>query len=92
VIWYLREGERCFTELRTDLSGVSAKMLTTRLRRLEQEGIVERRPKPTSPPTIWYALTPVGQELSGALTSVVEVAQRLKRSSNEWRAGEPSHR
>jgi DNA-binding HxlR family transcriptional regulator len=78
VIWYLREGERCFTELRTDLNGVSAKMLTTRLRRLEREGIVERRAKPTSPPTIWYALTPVGQDFCGALTNIVEVAQRLK--------------
>src|SRR5262245_54181320 len=71
VIWYLREGERCFTELRADVRGISAKMLTARLRRLEREGIVERRPKPTSPPTMWYALTPGGQELCGALTGVV---------------------
>jgi DNA-binding HxlR family transcriptional regulator len=78
AIWYLREGERCFTELRTDLKGVSAKMLTARLRRLEREGIVERRPKPTSPPTIWYALTPQGQDLCEALTNLVEVAQRVK--------------
>jgi len=33
--------------------------------------------KPTSPPTVWYVLTPVGRELSDALASVVEVAQRL---------------
>lgn len=78
VIWYLQEGERCFTELRTDLKGVSAKMLTSRLRRLEREGIVERRPKPTSPPTIWYALTPVGHDFCGALTNIVGVAQRLQ--------------
>src|SRR5215472_14005733 len=71
VIWYLREDERCFSELRSDLKGVSAKMLTTRLRRLEREGIVERRRKPTSPPTIWYALTPAGQDLCGALTNLV---------------------
>src|SRR5262249_46353143 len=78
VIWYLREDGRCFSELRTDLKGVSAKMLTTRLRRLEREGIVERQRKPTSPPTIWYALTPAGQDLCGALTNLVDVAQRLK--------------
>ena len=78
VIWYLREGERCFTELRTDLKRVSAKMLTSRLRRLAREGIVERRPKATSPPTIWCGLTPEGQDLGGALTQVVEAAQRLK--------------
>jgi DNA-binding HxlR family transcriptional regulator len=79
VIWYLREGQRCFTELQTDLKGVSAKMLTTRLRKLEQDGVIERFSKPTSPPTVWYGLTTVGQELGGALANVVDIAQRLKR-------------
>ena len=79
VIWFLREGERCFTELRADLKGVSAKVLAACLRKLEREGIVERRTKPTSPPTTWYALSPVGQDLCVALANIVEVAQRLKR-------------
>ena len=78
VIWYLREDERCFTELQTDIAGVSAKVLTSRLRKLEREGVIERISRPTSPPTVWYALTPVGQELSGALANVVEIAQRLR--------------
>lgn len=45
-------------------------MLTTRLRRLEREGIVERRTKATSPATIWYGPTMEGQDLGGALTQV----------------------
>jgi len=79
VIWYLREGKRCFTELQIDMKGVSAKMLTNRLRKLERDGVIERFAKPTSPPTVWYSLTPVGQELCGALANVVNIAQRLKR-------------
>lgn len=79
VIWYLREGGRCFTELQTDIAGVSAKMLTSRLRNLEGAGVIQRLTKPTSPPTVWYSLTPVGQELCGALVNVVDTAQRLKR-------------
>jgi len=43
VIWYLREGKRCFTELQTDVKGVSAKMLSTRLRILEGEGVPHHR-------------------------------------------------
>lgn len=78
VVWYLGEGERCFTELHTDLSGVSAKMLTARLRMLERAGVVSRLARPTSPPTVWYALTPVGEELRAALGNVVEIAHRLK--------------
>ena len=81
VLWYLREGERCFTELQLDIGRVSAKMLSNRLRKLENEGIIQRSTRRTSPPTVWYSLTPVGQELCAALVNVVEVAQRLKRKA-----------
>jgi DNA-binding HxlR family transcriptional regulator len=80
VIWYLREGERCFTELQLDVGTVSAKMLTNCLRKLERERIIARSTKPTSPPTVWYGLTPGGQELCSALVNVINVAQRLKRT------------
>ena len=80
VIWYLREGERCFTELQLDIGKVSAKMLTSCLRTLEDEGIIVRSTKATSPPTVWYSLTPGGQELCAALVNVIDVAQRLKRT------------
>jgi DNA-binding HxlR family transcriptional regulator len=80
VIWYLREGGRCFTELQHDVVGISAKMLTARLRKLERDGVVQRMTKPTNPPTVWYSLTPAGQELCAALTNVVDIAQRLKAS------------
>jgi DNA-binding HxlR family transcriptional regulator len=79
VIWYLREGERCFTELLTDLKGVSPKVLTARLRKLEREGVLDRIVRRTSPPTAWYKLTPVGLELAQALIEVVQIGQRLKR-------------
>jgi DNA-binding HxlR family transcriptional regulator len=79
VLWYLREGERCFTELQTDIGGISAKILTQRLRSLEREGILERTTRRTSPPTVWYSLTPAGIELCAALVNVIEAAQRLKR-------------
>lgn len=79
VLWFLREGERCFSELQTDLTGVSAKMLTNRLRELERYGVIERSIRTTSPPTVWYSLTPVGQELCGAVTNMVNIGQRLKR-------------
>jgi len=80
VIWYLREGKRCFTELQTDVKGVSAKMLSNRLRKLERDGVIERGTRATSPPTVWYVLTPLGQELCGALANVVDIAQRLKQT------------
>ena len=80
LIWYLRAGERCFTELQFDLKGISAKVLTARLRYLEREQVIVRLPKPTSPPTVYYTLTPLGLELLDALTLVMEIGQRLKLS------------
>jgi DNA-binding HxlR family transcriptional regulator len=80
VIWYLREGERCFTELQNDVVGISAKMLTSRLRQLERNGVLQRVTRTTSPPTVWYVLTPAGQELAAAIANVVEIGQRLKRT------------
>jgi DNA-binding HxlR family transcriptional regulator len=41
VVWFLRDGERCFTELEHDLKGVSAKMPASRLRMLEQRGVAD---------------------------------------------------
>jgi DNA-binding HxlR family transcriptional regulator len=81
VIWFLSEGERCFTELQTDIGRISAKVLTNRLRQLEREGIIERSIRTTSPPTVWYSLTPVGQDLCSALTNVINTAQRLQRAN-----------
>lgn len=79
VIWYLREGPRRFNELRGDIHGISAKVLSSRLRRLVAEGIVTRTPMATSPPTVEYALTDLGRELLPAVDAIVQVGHRLKR-------------
>ena len=79
VIWYLREGPRRFNELRGDVAGISAKVLSQRLQRLEADGIVDRRVLPTSPPTVEYELTELGRELLPAVDAIVEVGHRLKQ-------------
>ena len=79
IVWYLREGPRRFNELRGDVAGISAKVLSQRLQRLHADGIVERRVMPTSPPTVEYELTDLGRELLPAVDAIVEVGHRLKR-------------
>ena len=78
ILWYLREGPRRFNELRGDIGGVSAKLLSTRLRRLAADGVVTRRVMPTSPPTVEYELTDLGRELLPAVDAIVQVGLRLK--------------
>ena len=79
VVWYLREGPRRFNELRGDIAGISAKVLSSRLRKLAAEGVVERRVMPTSPPTVEYELTDLGHELLPAVDAIVSVGHRLKQ-------------
>ena len=85
VIWYLRAGPRRFSELMADIPGVSPKVFTARLKRLEQDGIVIRQVMPTSPPTVEYSLTDLGQELTPAIDAIVQVGHKLKRRRAEQR-------
>jgi DNA-binding HxlR family transcriptional regulator len=79
VIWYLRSEPRRFSELMADIPGVSPKVFSARLKSLEKDGIVIRRVMPTSPPTVEYSLTDLGQELTPAIEAIVQVGHKLKR-------------
>lgn len=79
VVWYLKEQPRRFTELKSDLVGVSAKTLTQRLRKLERDGVVYRKVVPSSPPTVEYGLSALGRRLVPAVEAIAEVGLELKR-------------
>ncbi|MBA4204199.1 MAG: transcriptional regulator [Polymorphum sp.] len=81
VIWHLRAGPRRFSELRLDIPPVSAKVLSQRLRELESKGVLTRTIQPTSPPSVEYALTPLGEELVPALDAIVAVGHKLKAAA-----------
>jgi len=53
-------------------------VLSTRLKDLEARGVLVREVMPTSPPTVEYALTDLGQELGPAIRAIVEVGHKLK--------------
>ena len=79
VIWYLSGGPRRFSELRSDIPLISAKVLSGRLHELEDKGVVIRKVMPTSPPSVEYSLTTLGRELVPAIQAIVDVGHRLKR-------------
>ena len=80
VIWHLRGGPRRFSELRGDIPLVSPKVLTTRLREMEEDGVILRRVMPTSPPSVEYELTPLGARLVPAIEAIAEVGEELKKT------------
>ena len=81
ILWNLASGPRRFSELRSDIPLVSAKVLTQRLRELEERGIVTRTVMVTSPASVEYALTALGLEFMPVITAIAEVGQRLKDKS-----------
>ena len=79
ILWYLRTEPRRFGDLKRDLGGISAKVLTTRLKELEKRGVLAREVKHTSPPTVEYSLTALGQKLNPILESIAEVGTELNK-------------
>ena len=75
IVGLLAERTHRFGELRRSIEGISHKVLVQTLRSLERDGLVHRRPRATSPPTVEYSLTPLGTSLVGPLASIRDWAE-----------------
>jgi DNA-binding HxlR family transcriptional regulator len=89
LIWKLAGDPRRFGELMRDIPGISPKMLTARLRDLEEKGVVVRAVMPTSPPSVEYSLSELGRELIPVINTIVRVGTRIREGSMH-RAGAAS--
>lgn len=61
-----------FNEIKRQLEGVTQRVLTQTLRRLERNGMVARRVLETSPIGVEYSLTPLGQSFRVPFTQLYE--------------------
>lgn len=82
----LKDGPLRFTELRREMVGVSQRMLTQTLRKLEREGLVRRTVTPIIPPRVDYALTPLGVSLLQPLCALASWATEHRAEIEEARA------
>jgi DNA-binding HxlR family transcriptional regulator len=71
VICRLDAGPLRFNELRRATEGITQRMLSLTLRRLERDGLVSRTVHPTVPPQVAYALTEYGHSLHTVLYQLV---------------------
>ena len=77
IVYNLRTyGPQRFGELKRRVAGISAKMLTERLRTLEGAGLIKRDYEATIPPKVTYSLTARGHELDEVLGGLADVAIR----------------
>ncbi|MDN3026144.1 helix-turn-helix domain-containing protein [Streptomyces sp. S.PB5] len=63
MVMALLERPTRFNELKRGLEGVTQRVLTQTLRRLERNGMIRRTVLPTSPVGVEYSLTPLGESL-----------------------------
>lgn len=90
VIAILARGPRRFSALREVTVGISQRMLTVTLRSLERDGLVRRTVFPEIPPRVEYALTPLGESLTGPVTALADWAvashDRIRASQDAYDA------
>lgn len=80
ILYVLRtHGPTRFGELKRRVAGISAKVLTERLRMLVSADIIQRHYEPTIPPQVTYELAPRGHELA-------DVIDRLDQVAKKWQA------
>ena len=73
VVLILRDlltGTKRFGELKKSLDGVSQKVLTAKLRDMENNGLLTRRVYPEVPPRVEYTLTDLGYSLKPILDAM----------------------
>jgi DNA-binding HxlR family transcriptional regulator len=78
IVCALTERPMRYAELGKAIPGLSDRLLSQRLRELEEEGLVERQVEAGSPVRVTYSLTDSGRELDPALRELKSWAKRWK--------------
>ena len=80
IISALTDGPLRFGELARAVPGLSDRLLSQRLRELEDEGLVEREVEAATPVRVTYSLTEKGAELRPAIGELKRWAKRWNRA------------
>jgi len=77
ILWTLStNGPTRFGALRRSVAGISSRVLTERLRVLEEKGFLYRDYKPTIPPEVTYGLTKRVKDIQKVLAELGRLAQK----------------
>ncbi|MEM6274401.1 MAG: helix-turn-helix domain-containing protein [Myxococcota bacterium] len=78
ILWHLRDGPVRFNELARQLGGASKKIISQRLKEMEEHGLIERRVVATRPVGVEYRLTRFGRSALGVLDRLREWSVKKK--------------
>lgn len=83
----LMSGTKRFGELHRSIGKVSQKVLTSNLREMEADALVERKIYAEVPPRVEYSLTALGQSLKPILDSLWAWGEAYKKKTNKTSHG-----
>jgi DNA-binding HxlR family transcriptional regulator len=81
IVCALTERPMRYAELGKAVPGLSDRLLSQRLRELEEEGLVERVVEAGTPVRVTYSLTEAGQQLDPVLSELKSWARRWKKAA-----------
>lgn len=70
VLFHLMSGTLRFNEIRRLLTNVTPRMLTNKLREIEQDGLIKRKVYAQVPPKVEYSLSPLGKSMEPILLAL----------------------
>jgi DNA-binding HxlR family transcriptional regulator len=84
ILWALSmNGPMRFGVLRKNITGISARVLTERLRTLEDKGFVYRHYEATIPPAVTYGITKRMKDIEKVLAQLEELARKWKAEGDK---------
>jgi DNA-binding HxlR family transcriptional regulator len=91
ILWSLStNGPMRFGVLRKNVAGISSRVLTERLRMLEDKGFVFRHYEPTIPPAVTYGITDRMQDIEKVLVQLEGLARKWQGESPKGAGGRES--
>jgi DNA-binding HxlR family transcriptional regulator len=79
IVRELLGGTKRFCEIKKAVKGITQKVLTTKLREMEELGLLERKEYPQTPPKVEYTLTDIGYSLRPVLDVMKDWGKDYKR-------------
>ena len=83
ILWMLKNGVNRYGLMKNKIAGISEKMLTQRLKELEDEGLIVRTDFKTIPLRVEYSLTEAGQLLAPILEQLSDWGDKVQPIMNE---------
>ncbi|MEO5759133.1 MAG: helix-turn-helix domain-containing protein [Mesorhizobium sp.] len=75
ILWRVSVQPIRFNQLRREIQGISTKVLSQALKRLERDGLIDRKAFATVPMTVEYSITPLGLTLASKISAISEWAE-----------------